>query len=110
MVASLKSNPDKNLARPYRFPSPPQSPVDYALAEPIPAQKAPFGVDVVPGRIYLWCACGRSRKQPFCDGRHAGTGLQPVAYKADAPKRLWFCGCKATAARPFCDGTHNKLV
>jgi CDGSH-type Zn-finger protein len=80
------------------------------MVDPIPAQKAPYGVDVVPGRTYFWCACGRSRKQPFCDGSHAGTGIEPVAYKATEPKKLWFCGCKATAAKPFCDGTHNKLA
>ena len=76
---------------------------------PIPARKSPYGVEVVPGRTYFWCACGRSRK-PFCDGSHAGPGLQPVAYKAAEPKTLWFCGCKATAAKPFCDGTHNSLA
>jgi CDGSH-type Zn-finger protein len=79
------------------------------MADPIPAQKAPYGVDVQAGRTYFWCACGRSKKQPFCDGSHSGTGLQPLAYKAPEDKKLWFCGCKATAAKPFCDGTHNKL-
>jgi CDGSH-type Zn-finger protein len=79
------------------------------MADPIPAQKAPYGVDVQAGRAYLWCACGRSKKQPFCDASHAGSGIQPVAYKATHDKKLWFCGCKATSTKPFCDGTHNKL-
>jgi len=79
------------------------------MADPIPAQKAPYGIDVAAGRTYLWCACGRSKKQPFCDGSHSGTGLQPVAYKAPDSKTLWFCGCKATGTKPFCDGTHNTL-
>jgi CDGSH iron-sulfur domain-containing protein 3 len=80
------------------------------MADPIPAQKAPYATDVVAGRTYLWCACGRSRKQPFCDGSHGGTGLQPVPYRATAANTLWFCGCKMTASKPFCDGSHQRLV
>ena len=79
------------------------------MADPISAQKAPYGVDVTAGRAYFWCACGRSKAQPFCDGSHGGTGLQPIAYKATEHKKVWFCGCKATTAKPFCDGTHSKL-
>ena len=30
------------------------------MAEPIPAQKAPYGVNVEAGKDYWWCACGRS--------------------------------------------------
>jgi CDGSH-type Zn-finger protein len=110
MVASLKSNPAKNLARPYPVRRAAAKPVEIPpMAEPIPAQKAPYGVDVQAGRTYFWCACGRSKKQPFCDGSHSGTGLQPLPYKATKDKKLWFCGCKATGSKPFCDGTHNKL-
>jgi CDGSH iron-sulfur domain-containing protein 3 len=78
-------------------------------AQPIPAQKAPYGVDVEAGKTYYWCACGRSNKQPFCDGSHAGTGLQPLPYKATAAQKLWFCGCKATKSQPFCDGSHKNI-
>jgi CDGSH-type Zn-finger protein len=79
------------------------------MAEPIPAQKSPYAVDVVEGRKYFWCACGRSQKQPFCDGSHKGTGLNPVAYEAAGSKTLYFCGCKRTSNQPLCDGTHNGL-
>lgn len=79
------------------------------MAEPIPAQKAPYGITVEPGKTYFWCACGRSKKQPFCDGSHAGTGIQPHPYKASETKELWFCGCKQTRSKPFCDGSHNRL-
>ena len=27
--------------------------------------------------IYWWCACGRSKNQPFCDGSHKGTSFTP---------------------------------
>ena len=79
------------------------------MANPIPAQKAPYAAEVESGRKYFWCACGRSRKQPFCDGSHKDTGLSPVPYEAKDSGTVWFCGCKATGNRPLCDGTHKTL-
>jgi len=79
------------------------------MSEPIVAQKGPFKVSVEAGKTYYWCACGRSAKQPFCDGSHKGTGLAPQAFKPEASKDLYFCGCKASNNAPLCDGTHNKL-
>jgi CDGSH-type Zn-finger protein len=79
------------------------------MAEPIVAQKSPYPVDVEAGKKYFWCACGRSKNQPFCDGSHKGTGLTPVAYEAAQSKKVWFCGCKTTKNRPLCDGSHNAL-
>lgn len=76
---------------------------------PIVAQKAPFKVDVTEGKTYFWCACGRSKKQPFCDGSHKDTGIEPVKYTAEADKAVFFCGCKATGNKPVCDGSHSKL-
>jgi CDGSH iron-sulfur domain-containing protein 3 len=80
------------------------------MPDPIPAQKSPYPVDVVAGRKYLWCACGRSHRQPLCDGRHAGTGLLPLLWTAPESGTVWFCGCKATATKPLCDGTHERLA
>ena len=79
------------------------------MAEPLPAQKAPYGVNVEAGKDYWWCACGRSAAQPFCDGSHKGTGLAPMKFTAEADKTMYFCGCKATGNTPLCDGTHAKL-
>lgn len=76
---------------------------------PIIAQKAPYAVEVQTGRTYFWCACGKSAKQPFCDGSHKDTGLTPVSYTAPADGRAWFCGCKASATAPMCDGSHKAL-
>jgi CDGSH-type Zn-finger protein len=63
----------------------------------------------VAGRKYAWCACGRSRAQPFCDGSHKGTGLEPVIFTAEKVETVYFCGCKQTGDKPFCDGTHSSL-
>jgi CDGSH-type Zn-finger protein/mannose-6-phosphate isomerase-like protein (cupin superfamily) len=66
--------------------------------------------ELVAGKRYLWCRCGRSKNQPFCDGSHAGTGFQPVAYVAKCDKEeALFCMCKRTGTPPFCDGTHANL-
>lgn len=79
------------------------------MADPIPAQKAPYGTQVQEGTEYYWCACGRSASQPFCDGSHKGTGLSPMAFKAAKSEEAWLCGCKASGNKPFCDGSHRKL-
>ena len=79
------------------------------MAEPVAAQKSPYMVTVETGKKYFWCACGRSSKQPFCDGSHSGTGLAPVMYQAEASKDVYFCGCKASGKKPFCDGSHQQL-
>ena len=73
------------------------------------AQKDPYAVEVEEGKTYFWCACGRSQNQPFCDGSHKVTDINPVKYAAEASKKVFFCGCKHTGNQPLCDGTHNKL-
>ena len=79
------------------------------MADPVIAQKSPFPVTVEAGKTYFWCACGRSKKQPFCDGSHKGTGFAPIQYQAGEAKALFFCGCKKSAKAPLCDGTHKSL-
>ncbi len=79
------------------------------MADAVPAQKAPYEVQVEAGKAYFWCSCGLSAKQPFCDGAHKGTGIAPVLYRAEESKTVWLCGCKATGDKPFCDGSHSAL-
>ena len=76
---------------------------------PIIAQKAPFPVEVEAGKTYFWCACGKSAKQPFCDGSHKGSSFTPVKWTSDEAKKVWFCGCKHSAKAPLCDGSHKAL-
>ena len=73
------------------------------------AQKAPFPVEVSAGKTYFWCACGQSKKQPFCDGSHKDTGFAPIRYTAEADRKAFFCGCKQSANKPLCDGAHKDL-
>ena len=79
------------------------------MADPQIPQKSPYGADVVAGKSYFWCSCGKSAKQPFCDGSHADTEFTPVKYEAQESKKLFFCGCKFTKGQPLCDGSHNAL-
>lgn len=79
------------------------------MTERVVFQKKSMPVEVEAGKVYYWCACGRSATQPFCDGVHKGTGVGPVAYKAEATGKAFFCGCKATKREPLCDGTHKEL-
>ncbi|MBM3630995.1 MAG: CDGSH iron-sulfur domain-containing protein [Alphaproteobacteria bacterium] len=68
----------------------------------------PIAVEVEQGKSYFWCSCGKSSKQPFCNGSHKGSEFNPVTYKAEKTKKVFFCTCKQTKNQPFCDGSHNK--
>ena len=78
------------------------------MANPEIAQKSPYVLELEPG-TYWWCACGRSKTQPFCDGSHKGSEFTPVKAEIAARQKVALCGCKRTRTPPFCDGSHNKL-
>ena len=85
------------------------------------AKTEPASINVIPGKIYAWCTCGLSEKQPFCDGTHKkiehpiNEQNEPILpYKSlkvefEKEEEVWFCQCKQTKNPPFCDGSHNKL-
>ena len=73
------------------------------------AQKAPYPVELEAGKSYFWCACGRSKSQPFCDGSHKGSTFTPLKFTVDASKTAYLCGCKHSQNAPYCDGTHKSL-
>jgi len=81
-----------------------------SVETPAIAKTAPVEVAVESGKTYWWCACGRSKKQPFCDGSHRGTAFSPLEYQATESGMKWFCVCKQTASQPFCDGTHHACA
>jgi len=72
--------------------------------------KNPIKVKVEKGKIYSWCTCGLSRKQPFCDGAHKKERkFKSFKYFAEETTEIYFCCCKTTKRPPFCDGSHSKL-
>lgn len=76
---------------------------------PVIAQKSSYKVAVEEGKSYWWCRCGKSAKQPFCDGAHKGGEFRPMEWKATRTGEVSFCGCKYTGKEPLCDGTHRSL-
>jgi len=76
--------------------------------QPIVAAKSPVVLELDPGE-YWWCACGRSKTQPWCDGSHKGTGIEPQRLELTEKKKLALCLCKHTQKVPFCDGSHRKV-
>ena len=79
------------------------------MASPVVAAKAPIKTAVEAGKDYWWCACGKSTKQPFCDGSHKGSEFTPVKYTPTASGDVWFCACKHSSKSPMCDGTHKTV-
>ena len=79
------------------------------MNNPKVVKKFPYKVTVESKKSYWWCSCGKSSKQPFCDGSHEGTEFLPLKVKLDEEKDVFFCGCKMSKNGAFCDGTHKDL-
>ncbi|MGD8558600.1 MAG: glutamate synthase-related protein [Gammaproteobacteria bacterium] len=78
------------------------------MSKPVVADNKPRQVNLEKGEEYYFCACGRSRNQPFCDGSHASTSITPVTFVAEESSG-YLCMCKHTNTPPFCDGTHKQF-
>lgn len=79
------------------------------MEEPVRAGNQPAAVELEKGKNYAWCACGRSKKQPFCDGSHKDTVFRPTVFRADESGTRYLCMCKHTGTKPYCDGSHKNL-
>ena len=76
---------------------------------PLCPQARPYVLKEEAGATRFWCACGRSRRQPFCDGSHAGTRFRPLETRCPEARLVAWCGCKRTKTPPFCDGSHARM-
>lgn len=66
------------------------------------AAETPIQVHLNAGQEYLYCTCGLSGGQPFCDQSHFGTthaGGMPFTAVKSGPALL--CRCKHTDSAPF---------
>ena len=84
------------------------------------AKTEPAGFTPEPGKIYAWCSCGLSNKQPFCDGSHKqiettvnteGETVMPfksLKFQCEQAEEVWLCQCKQTKTPPYCDGSHHE--
>lgn len=66
----------------------------------------PTTIELVKGEKYLYCQCGKSKNQPFCDGTHHGSKIKPMLFEAKRTGKVKLCNCKATKSGPFCDNSH----
>ncbi len=80
------------------------------MSDPKTSDYEPQKINLEANKNYQWCACGASKKQPFCDGGHKGSSFLPVGFKAEKSIEAWLCMCKQTKNPPYCDGSHKALV
>lgn len=79
------------------------------MNNPVCPINSPYGVMLKADVNYMWCSCGLSKKQPYCDGSHKGTDFFPIKICFDKMSYINLCGCKKTKNPPYCDGSHHKV-
>lgn len=79
------------------------------MDKPIIADNKPIKLELDQEQEYYFCRCGRSVRQPFCDGSHAGTDFKPLRFTPQASGDAYLCRCKHSANLPYCDGSHKQF-
>ncbi len=72
------------------------------------AGEGPIIKEEKAGMIY-WCACGLSTNQPYCDGSHKDTDMEPKVVMIKEDRRVAWCACKQSKDGAFCDGAHRYI-
>jgi hypothetical protein len=67
-------------------------------------------VETVEAGERWWCACGKSERQPYCDGSHRGGPVGPLVIAFHATRVLEWCCCKLTRTPPYCDRSQGCVV
>ena len=67
----------------------------------------PIAVVLEPG-TYHRCTCGKSPKNPFCDGSHKGSEFTPLAFEVKEKQQVYLCNCGKTGNAPYCDGSCSR--
>ncbi len=106
----LDNDPKEHWTAAYLFPfiksKDPNSELSKAHQKTKTTSAEPSSVHLEKGEKYLWCQCGMSKTQPFCDGSHHGTKFKPILFEAQRTGNARLCNCKLTKAGPFCDDSH----
>ncbi len=106
----LQTDPKEEWTAAYFYPAVtarnPESEISKGFTKYRTAIPEPATVMLEKAKTYLWCRCGRSKNQPFCDGMHHGSKFKPLAFEARKSGKVKLCKCKLTSAGPFCDDSH----
>lgn len=106
----LPNDPKEHWTAAYFYPviaaSDPESEISRAYVKKDTRSAEPTSVELTKGKSYLWCQCGKSKSQPFCDGSHHGSKFRPLLFTATRTGKARLCNCKLTKAGPFCDESH----
>ena len=73
---------------------------------PASPENKPFAVMLKANTNYMWCSCGLSKNQPYCDGSHKGSDFLPIKINLDEDSYIRLCGCKKSKNPPYCDNSH----
>ncbi len=106
----LENDPKEPWTAAYLYPavaaSDPKSEISRGYKKVSTIKPEPSTVSLVKGEKYLWCQCGMSKNQPFCDSSHHGSKFKPMFFVASKTGEVRLCNCKKTKAGPFCDDSH----
>ena len=106
----LPNNPKEHWTAAYLYPvvaaKNPRSEISRGFKKTKTTRQEPSSIELVKGQKYLYCQCGMSNTQPFCDGTHHGTKFKPLLFEAKKTGTARICNCKRTKSGPFCDDSH----
>lgn len=106
----LENDPKEHWTAAYLYPvvaaDNPHSELSRGFTKTDTRKNEPVQVQLKANGRYLFCQCGMSQNQPFCDGTHHGTKHKPLLFTAQKTGPARLCNCKRSAAGPFCDDSH----
>ncbi len=103
-----KDNWAAHLFYPFIKSKQPNSEISKGFVKEKTAENEPILMKLEAG-THLWCQCGFSKTQPFCDGSHHGTKYKPIAFEMKKEREVKLCNCKITKTGPFCDNSHLDI-
>ncbi|MEM6726072.1 MAG: sterol desaturase family protein [Bacteroidota bacterium] len=105
----LMHDPKEHWSAAYLWPAvksdDPESELSKSYTKKNTSTLAPVEIHLEACR-HLWCACGKSKDQPFCDGKHHGSKYKPILFEVKRSGQVKLCNCKLSKAGPFCDNAH----
>lgn len=67
-----------------------------------------YPIHLQSGKYYFFCTCGKSRRKPYCDGNHSGTGRKPLQFRANVSKEHTIRPCNENCS-PHCQNTYLHI-